>query len=150
MTGAKFTPVHYKGAAPAMLDVIAGNIPMMLISVGNAVEQAKAGRVKFIADGAPTRMKLLPDIPAIAETVPGYTAASWFGLYGPAGMPADVVAKLSEEVRKTFADPEVVQNVLNPQYFESIAGTPEELTARINAEEPRFHKVIADAHIKVE
>ena len=118
MTGAKFTPVHYKGAAPAMLDVIAGNIPMMLISVGNAVEQAKAGRVKFIADGAPTRMKLLPDIPAIAETVPGYTAASWFGLYGPAGMPADVVAKLNEEVRKTFTDPEVVQNVLNPQYFE--------------------------------
>jgi tripartite-type tricarboxylate transporter receptor subunit TctC len=150
MTGAKFTPVHYKGAAPAMMDVIAGNIPMMLISVGNAVEQAKAGRVKFIADGAPTRMKLLPDIPAIAETVPGYTAASWFGLYGPAGIPADVVTKLNEEVRKTFTDPEVVQNVLNPQYFESIAGTPEELTARINAEEPRFHKVIADAHIKIE
>jgi tripartite-type tricarboxylate transporter receptor subunit TctC len=150
MTGAKFTPVHYKGAAPAMLDVIAGNIPMMLISVGNAVQQAKDGRVKFIADGAPTRMKLLPDVPTIAETVPGYTAASWFGLYGPAGMPADVVAKLSAEVRATFSDPEVVKNVLDPQYFESIAGTPEELTARINAEEPRFHKVIADAHIKID
>jgi tripartite-type tricarboxylate transporter receptor subunit TctC len=150
MTGAKFTPIHYKGAAPAMLDVIAGNIPMMLISVGNAVEQSKAGKVKFIADGAPTRMKLLPDVPAIAETVPGYTAASWFGLFGPAGMPADVVAKLSAEVRATFSDPEVVKNVLNPQYFESIAGTPEELAARINAEEPRFHKVISDAHIKLE
>ena len=60
------------------------------------------------------------------------------------------MAKLNEEVRKTFNDPEVVKNVLNPQYFVSIAGTPEELTARINAEEPRFHKVIADAHIKVE
>ena len=150
MTGARFTPIHYKGAAPAMLDVIAGNIPMMLISVGNAVEQAKAGKVKFIADGAPARMKLLPDVPTIAETVPGYTAASWFGLFGPAEMPADVVATLSAEVRATFSDPEVVKNVLNPQYFESIAGTPEELTARINAEEPRFHKVIADAHIKLD
>ncbi len=150
MTGAKFTPIHYKGAAPAMLDVIAGNIPMMLISVGNAVEQSKAGKVKFIADGAPARMKLLPDVPTIAETVPGYTAASWFGLFGPAGMPADVVAKISAEVRATFSDPEVVKNVLNPQYFESIAGTPEELAARINAEEPRFHKVISDAHIKLE
>ena len=149
MTGAKFTAVHYKGAAPAMLDVIAGNIPMMLISVGNAVDQAKAGRVKFIANGAPTRMKLLPDVPAIAETVPGYTAASWFGLFGPAGLPADVVAKLNAEVRATFSDPDVVKNVLNPQYFVSIAGSPEELTARINAEEPRFHKVIADAHIKL-
>ena len=150
MTGAKFTPVHYKGAAPAMQDVIAGNIQMMLISVGNAVAQAKDHRVKFIADGAPARMKLLPDIPTIAETVPGYSAASWFGLFGPAGMPADVVAKLSAEVRATFSDPDVVKNVLDPQYFESIAGTPEELTARINAEEPRFHKVIADAHIKLD
>jgi len=150
MTGTKMTAVHYKGAQPAMLDVIAGNISMMLISVGNAVEQAKAGKVKFIADGAPTRMKLLPDVPTIAETVPGYAAASWFGLFGPAGMPADVVAKLSAEVRATFSDPEVVKNVLNPQYFESIAGTPEELAARINAEEPRFRKVITDAHIKLE
>jgi tripartite-type tricarboxylate transporter receptor subunit TctC len=150
MTGTMLTPVHYKGAQPAMLDVIAGNIPMMLISVGNAVEQAKAGRVKFIADGAPARMKLLPDIPAIAETVPGYTAASWFGLFGPAGIPSDIVATINQEIRKTFSDPEVVQNVLNPQYFVSIAGTPEELVARINAEEPRFRKVIADAHIKTD
>ena len=150
MTGTKMTPVHYKGAQPAMLDVIAGNIPMMLISVGNAVEQAKAGRVKFIADGAPERMKLLPEVPTIAETVPGYTAASWFGLFGPAGIPKDVVARINEEIRKTFNDPEVIQNVLNPQYFVSIAGTPEELTAKINAEEPRFHKVIADAGIKAD
>ncbi len=72
-------------------------------------------------------MKLLPDVPTIAETVPGYAAASWFGLFGPAGMPADVVDQISAEMRATFSDPEVVKNVLNPQYFESIAGTPEEL-----------------------
>ena len=59
-------------------------------------------------------------------------------------------AKINEEIRKTFNDPEVVQNVLNPQYFVSIAGTPEELVAKINAEEPRFHKVITDAHIRTE
>lgn len=150
MTGAKFVAVHYKGAAPAMQDVIAGNIQMMLISVGNAVQQAKAGRVKFIADGAPERMKLLPDIPAISETVPGYMASSWFGLYGPAGIPADVVGKINAEVRKTFADPDVIKNVLDPQYFVSIAGSPEDLAARIEAEEPRFRKVIEDAHIKVQ
>jgi tripartite-type tricarboxylate transporter receptor subunit TctC len=150
MTGVKFVPVHYKGAQPAMLDVIAGNIQMMLISVGNAVEQAKAGRVKFIADGAPERMKLLPEIPAIAETVPGYMASSWFGLYGPAGIPADVVGKINAEVRKTFNDPDVIKNVLDPQYFVSIAGSPEDLAAKVNAEEPRFHKVIEDAHIKVQ
>ncbi len=150
MTGVNFVPVHYKGATPALQDVVAGHIQMMLISVGSAVPQWKAGKVKFIADGAPKRMKLLPDIPAIAETVPGYTAASWFGLFGPAGMPADVVAKINDEVRKTFADPDFQKTFLEAQYFESIVGSPAQLTERINTEEPKFRKVIEEAHIKLE
>jgi tripartite-type tricarboxylate transporter receptor subunit TctC len=123
---------------------------MMLISVGSAVPQWKSGAVKFIADGAPKRMKLLPDMPTIAETVPGFVAASWFGLFGPAGMPPDVVAKINGEVRKIFDDPDVQKNFLDAQYFESIVGSPAELTARINSEEPKFRKVIEDAHIKPE
>jgi tripartite-type tricarboxylate transporter receptor subunit TctC len=150
MTGVNFVPVHYKGATPALQDVIGGHIQMMLISVGSAVPQWKAGKVKFIADGAPKRMKLLPDIPTIAETVPGYLAASWFGLFGPGGMPPDVVAKINGEVRKIFADPDFQKSFLEVQYFESIVGSPAELTERINTEEPKFRKVIQDAHIKLE
>jgi tripartite-type tricarboxylate transporter receptor subunit TctC len=75
---------------------------------------------------------------------------SWFALFGPAGMPADVTAKIGAEVQKMFADPEVKKNFLDAQYFESIAGSPEELTSRINTEEPIWHKLIETGHIKVE
>ena len=149
-TGTNFVAVHYKGAAPALQDVIAGHIQLMFVSVGSALPQAKAGTVKLIGIGAPKRMALLPDIPAIAETVPGYTAVSWFALFGPAGMPPEVVAKINGEVRKTFADPDVKQSFLDKQYFESIAGSPEELRERLRTEEPKWRKLITQAQIKIE
>lgn len=150
MTGTKFVAVHYKGAAPALQDVIADHIQLMFVSVGTALPQAKAGKVKLLAIGAPKRMALLPDVPTIAETVPGFTAVSWFALYGPPNMPKDVVGKINAEVRKTFAEPDVRKNFLDKQYFESIAGSPEELSARLRIEEPHWRKLIAEAHIKVE
>ena len=150
MTGTKFVAVHYKGAAPAIQDVIAGHIQMMFVSVGTALPQAKADRVKLIAIGAPKRMALLPDIPAIAETVPGYTAISWFALFGPPGMPTEVVAKINNEVQKIFTDADVRKNFLDKQYFESIAGSPKELSQRLRTEEPKWRKLITEAHIKME
>jgi tripartite-type tricarboxylate transporter receptor subunit TctC len=151
MTGTQLVAVHYKGATPAMQDVIAGHIQLMFVSIGSAMPQVKAGAVKLIADGAPRRMALLPDLPTIAENgYPAFTAVSWFALFGPAGMPADVTAKIGAEVQKMFADPDVKKNFLDAQYFESIAGSPEELTNRINTEEPIWHKLIETAHIKVE
>jgi tripartite-type tricarboxylate transporter receptor subunit TctC len=150
MTGTKFVAVHYKGAAPAMQDVMGGQIQLMFVSTGTALPQVKAGTVKMIAVGAPKRMALLPDVPAIAETVPGFVAVSWFGLFGPAGMPPEITKKLSDEVRKIFADPKVQKAFLDAQYFESIAGTPEELTKRIATEEPKWRKLIEEAHIKLE
>jgi tripartite-type tricarboxylate transporter receptor subunit TctC len=150
MTGTKFVAVHYKGAAPAIQDVIAGHIQLMFVSVGTALPQAQAGRVKLIGIGAPKRMALLPDIPAIAETVPGYSAISWFALFGPPGMPTDVVAKINGEVQKTFSDPDVRKNFLDKQYFESIAGSPKELSQRVRTEEPKWRKLITTAHITME
>ena len=151
LSGAKFQAVHYKGATPALTDVMAGHIQMMFISVGSAVPQWKADKVKFIAVGAPKRMALLPEVPTVAESgLPGYEAVSWFGLFGPPGMPADVVAKINAEVRKTFADPEIKKNFLERQYFESIAGTPEQLAKYIKADEPKWRKVIHDAKVKGE
>jgi len=150
MTGTKFVAVHYKGAAPAMQDVMGGQIQLMFVSAGSAQPQVKAGSVKMIAVGAPKRMALLPNVPAISETVPGFVAVSWFGLFGPAGMPPEVTKKLGDEVRKIFADPDVQKTFLDAQYFESIAGTPEDLTKRIATEEPKWRKLIGEAHIKVE
>jgi tripartite-type tricarboxylate transporter receptor subunit TctC len=151
VTGTDLVAVHYKGAAPAMQDVIAGHIQLMFISVGNAVPQSKSGAVKFIAIGAPKRMALLPDVPTIAEAgYPGFTAVSWFALFGSAGIPPDVVAKINGEVRKIFADPTVQKTFLDAQYFESIAGSPQQLSERIRTEEPQWRKLIRTAHITVE
>jgi tripartite-type tricarboxylate transporter receptor subunit TctC len=151
LSGAKLQAVHYKGATPALTDVVAGHIQMMFISVGSAVPQWKSDKVKLIAVGAGKRMALLPEVPTVADSgLPGYEAVSWFGLFGPPGMPADVVTKINAEVRKVFADPDIKKNFLERQYFESIAGSPEELTNYIKADEPKWRKVIQDAKVKGE
>jgi tripartite-type tricarboxylate transporter receptor subunit TctC len=150
VTGVNFIAVHYKGATPALEDVMAGHIQLMFISTGSAMPQAKAGAVKIVGLGAEKRMALLPDVPAIAETVPGFTAVSWFGLFGPAGVSADVVEKINAEVRVVFADPKVQHDFLDAQYFESLAGSPAALGARIRSEEPKWRKLIRDSHISVE
>ncbi len=151
LSGAKLQAVHYKGATPALTDVIAGHIQMMFISVGSAVPQANSDKVNFVAVGAKKRMPLIPEIPTVAESgLPGYEAVSWFGLFGPPGMPADVVAKINAEVRKIMADPAIKKDFLERQYFDSIAGTPEQLSSYIKADEPKWRKVIQDAKVKAE
>jgi len=131
--------------------VMAGHIQMMFISVGSAVPQWKAGKVKLIAVGARQRIPLLPEAPTVAESgVPGYEAVSWFALYAPAGTPHEIVMKINEEVRRTFVDPEFRKTFLDRQYFDSIAGTPEELTAYLKSEEQKWSKVIRDAKVKAE
>jgi len=151
MSGAKFQAVHYKGATPALTDVMAGHIQMMFVSVGTAVPQWKGGKVKLIAISADKRVPQLQEVPTVAESgVPGYAAVSWFGLFGPAGMPADVVAKINGEIRAMHADPDFRKAFLDKFYFQSIAGPPEQLTKLIKDEEPKWRKIIQDAKIKVE
>ncbi len=151
LTGTKLVPIHYKGAAPAMTDVIAGHIQLMYVSAASAVQPAAAGQVRFLAVGAAQRMKLLPDVPTVAEGgVPGYRSVSWFGLFAPAGTPRPVVDQINGEVRRFFADPVVRKNFLDPQLFEPIAGTPEELSDYLQSEALKWSKVIRDAGIKGE
>jgi tripartite-type tricarboxylate transporter receptor subunit TctC len=151
LSGAKFQAVHYKGATPALTDVMAGHIQMMFISVGSAVPQWKADKVNLLAVGAAKRMTLLPDIPTVAESgLAGYAAVSWFGLFGPPSMPAEIIAKINGEVRNTFSDPGVRKDFLDRQYFDSIAGTPDELASSIKSDEPKWRKVIRDAKVKGE
>jgi tripartite-type tricarboxylate transporter receptor subunit TctC len=151
MAGVKLQAVHYKGATPALTDVMAGHIQLMFVSVGTAVPQWKGGKVKLLAVGADKRMALLPDVPTVAESgVPGYVATSWFGLFGPAGMPPDVVAKINGEIRRIFADEEFRKTFLDRYFFTSLADTPEALAAYVKSEEPKWRKVIQDAKVKAE
>jgi tripartite-type tricarboxylate transporter receptor subunit TctC len=151
VTGTKLTAVHYRGAAPAMTDVIGGHIQLMYVSVGTAAPQVQDGNVKLIAIGSRKRMEAFPNVPTVAESgLPGYEAVSWFGLFGPPGMPPETVRKINAEVRSLFADPEIKKSVLDHYYFESLAGTPEELAGRIKADEPKWRKIIQDAKIKAQ
>ena len=151
LAGVKLQAIHYKGATPALSDVVAGHIQLMFISVGSAVPQWKADKVNLIAVGAGKRMALLPEVPTVAESgLPGYEAVSWFGLFGPPGMPTEIVAKINGEVRRLFEDPGIKKNFLERQYFESIAGSPDELARAIKADEPKWRKVIQDAKVKGE
>jgi tripartite-type tricarboxylate transporter receptor subunit TctC len=150
LAGVKFTPVHYKGATPALTDVTGGHIPMMFISVGSALQPVQSGKVKMLAIGGRTRMPGLPDVPAVAETVPDFEAVSWFGLFAPGRTPPEVVAKINAGVRRVFEDKEFREKFLAPQFFEPIVGSPEELTAKLKAETEKWTQVLRAANVKID
>ena len=150
LTGAKFTAVHYKGAAPALTDLLGGHIQMMIVSIGLVTQGWQAGQLKVLGFGSEKRIAQYPDVPTIAETLPGYEAASWYGLVAPAGTPRAIVDKLSAETRKIFAEPAFREKFLAPSFIFSIAGTPQDFAQRIRADYAKWGKVIKDAGVKVE
>jgi len=150
MAGVKLVPVHYRGAAPALNDLIGGSIDVMTVSVASALPPYQAGQIKMLGIGSEKRLPQVPDIPTVAETVPGYEAVAWFGLFGPAGMPPDIVMKIDTEARRIFSDPAFRARFLDPQMFESMAGPPDAFAAYIRAERDKWAKVIREAGIKLE
>jgi tripartite-type tricarboxylate transporter receptor subunit TctC len=150
LTGTQFTAVHYKGAAPALTDLIGGHIQMMIVSIGLVTQAWQTGQLKVLGFGSEKRIAQYPDVPTIAETLPGYAAGSWYGLAAPAGTPRAIVDKLSAETRRIFAEPEFRDKFLAPNFIFSIAGTPEDFAARIKADDAKWGKVIKEAGVKVE
>jgi tripartite-type tricarboxylate transporter receptor subunit TctC len=151
MAGIKMLPIHYRGATPALNDLISGSINTMIVSVASGLPAFRAGQIKMLGVGAPKRMPLVPDVPTVAESgLPGYEANAWFGLFAPAGTPRDIVMKLDKEVIRIFNDKEFRERFLDPQMFESMAGPPEEFVAFIKTERDKWAKVIREANIKVE
>ena len=151
LAGVKFQAVHYKGATPALTDVIAGHIQMMFISVGSAVPQWRNDKVKLIAVGAPKRMALLPEIPTVAES--GLARLRGGVLVRPVRPARHARRRGRQDQRRgaqIFADPEIKKGFLERQYFESIAGSPDELPATSSNDEPKWRKVIQDAKVKPE
>jgi tripartite-type tricarboxylate transporter receptor subunit TctC len=150
LTGARFTAVHYKGAAPALTDLIGGHIQMMIVSIGLVTQAWQASQLKVLGFGSKTRIAQFADVPTIAETLPGFEAASWYGLAAPAGTPRAIVDKLSAETQRVFAAPEFRDRFLAPKLFFSIAGRRVDFAARIRADDAKWGKVIRDANVKVE
>jgi tripartite-type tricarboxylate transporter receptor subunit TctC len=138
--------VPYKGAGPAMIDVMAGHVAMMFGSAGLA--EAKAGKVRVLAVTSAKRSAIAPGLPTIAESgVAGYEATIWFGLLAPAGTPAPLVSRLSQEIGNALARPAVREQFSTMDITPS---TPEEFAALIRREIPKWRKVIQGAKIEIE
>jgi tripartite-type tricarboxylate transporter receptor subunit TctC len=150
MTGAKFTPVHYRGATPALTDTIAGHIQMMIVSIGLVAQPWQAGQLKVLGFGT-SRIAQYPDVPTLAESgLPGYEAGSWYGLFAPAGTPSAIVEKINAEAQRIFSDPAFRDRVLAPSFIYSNASSPDEFAARIRSDSAKWGKVIREANIKAE
>ena len=148
MTGADLTHVPYKGSAPAIQDVMGGQVPMSFETVTVALPQIKAGKVKAVAVTSAKRSAQLPDVPTLAESgVPGFDVSSWQALYLPTGTPAAIVAKLNAEVQKIVAQPEVKAK-MESLGLEYAPNSPAQFTEFQKAEQARWAKVIKDGNVK--
>jgi tripartite-type tricarboxylate transporter receptor subunit TctC len=151
MAGVKLQAVHYPGAAPALNDLAGGSINLMSVSVSLALPAFRGGRVKMLGIGSDKRIAQASDIPTVAQSgLPGYQAVTWFGLFGPAKLPPDIVGKLNAQVAKIFADSDFRAHFLEPQMFEAMPGSPQEFAAYIQSERAKWAKVIRDANITLE
>ena len=149
MTGLKIEPVQYRGAGPALADIIAGHVPMMFVAAGLVAEPWKAGKLNTLGIGSAARLPALPDLPAIEETLPGFRASVWFGMFAPGGTPREIVAKLNGSIQKIIAEPAFANRFLAPNFFEPIPGTPEIFVAKIKAAAARWSKVIKHAGLAI-
>jgi tripartite-type tricarboxylate transporter receptor subunit TctC len=151
MAGVQLTPVHYKGGAPALTDVMGGHVPMIIISTTLSARPYKAGQLKILGVGAHQRLAAFPEVPTIAESgLPGYEAVSWFGLFAPASTPREVVNKINADVQRVLADPDFRDKFLAPSYFEPITGSPAEFGEYVKREAEKWSRVIKAAKITVD
>ena len=149
MSGTKLNAVQYKGAAPALTDVIAGHVPMMFVSTGLIVQAWKAGQLRPLGVGSRERLAQFPELPTVAETLPGFTALVWFGLFAPAGTPRDIVVKINNAVQRMLADRDFHDRFLAPNLYEPMSGSPEQFAEQIRLDAERWQKVIRDAKLAI-
>lgn len=148
-TGIEATAVHYKGGAPAMTDLLGGQVDMMVATMSIALQHVRAGKLNAIAVTSGSRTPLLPGVPAVGETYPGFEAQSWVGFVGPAGIPRTIITRLNAELGKAAAVPEVREK-LEGLGFEITLGTPEAFGEWIAAESARWSRVIRERRITVD
>jgi tripartite-type tricarboxylate transporter receptor subunit TctC len=143
MANARIVRVHYKGSGPAMLGLLVGEVQMMFAAIGPIVPHVKQGKVRALAVTTPTAPPFMPGLPAIAETLPGYSAEATIGFFAPRKTPPALVAHLNREIVQALkaADPKVLTNAA----VEIVGGTPDEFAAFIRAEMDRVGKVIKSA-----
>jgi len=144
MAGIDLNHVPYKGSAPAMQDLLGGQVKVSFAGVPNVLAHVRSGRLRALAVSTPKRWSELPEVPTVAEAgVPGYEATLWLNLAGPAGLPAEIVQRLAAEIGKTLQDPEV-QNNFRAAGVEATSMGPAELNAFIRAEHEKWGRVVRE------
>jgi tripartite-type tricarboxylate transporter receptor subunit TctC len=141
MAGIEMLHVPYRGGAPAVADTVAGQTQLFFTAGTQSLPHVKAGKLKLLAVTEEKRSALLPDVPTVAETVPGCEMTVWYGAFGPAGMPADLVGKLNTEISRALFLPEVKQRMADIA-VEVASSTPAELGARMRADAVKWGGII--------
>ena len=146
-SGINIVHVPYRGVGPATMALIGGDVQLMYNNVATALEHVRGGKAVPVAVGEPARLPALPDIPAVAETVPGFEMSAWVAIFVPAKTPKDVVARLSQEVAALLKDPDVVK-IFAEQQILAFYKDPDDLARYIKVELEKWDRVIKTAGIK--
>ena len=149
MADVKFQHVPYRGSAPALTDLVAGSVDLMFDNLGVSLPLVKGGQLKLLGVATPKRMASLPDVPTIAETLPGFESAAWFAIVAPPKTPQAVVDKINADVNEALRQSDIVQRLAQLS-AEPIGGTPQATAAYMRGEIERWHKVIKAAHVKLD
>ena len=147
-TGTKMVHVPFTGVGPGAQALLQGDVHLMFNNVASVLQQVEAGQLRALGVGEPRRLPDMPELPAIAETVPGYEMAAWTGIIGPAGLPKDIVDKLAKATEESLKDPEVVAFFAKQQMVALFKG-PDQFAAHIRNDLAKWNKVIEDAGIKL-
>lgn len=140
-SGTFIVNIPYRGTAPAIQDVLAGQVELMFAAIGNAQGHIKAGKLKALGVTSARRLPAFPDVPAISEVLPGYESSAWFGLFGPARMPADVTQRISDAARAAIRG-EGLKKKLEGDAASPVGNTPAEFAAFVKADVPRWASLV--------
>ena len=149
MTGCQMLHVPYKGAGPALADLIAGQVHVLFDNLPSSIGHIKGGAIRALAVTSAQREPSLPDLPTVGDTVPGYEATAWFGIGMPRGTPREIIEKVNAEVNRALADPRMRER-LAELGGKPIAGTPEDFARVIAAETEKWARVVTSSGAKVE
>jgi len=148
-TGTRFLHIPYKGTSIMLQDVLSGQLTFTCTSALGVVPHLRTGRLRAIAVTSDKRSPALPDLPAVAESVPGYSFILWYGLVGPAGLPADILTRLNTDIGKVLNDPEIKTRLAN-QGVDATPSTPREFADLIASDLKKYAKVVPASGAKAE